>query len=180
MRERLGNEQHGLCAYCMARIETSGKIEHIVPQSQSTDKESLEWKNMVLVCHGGTGKPHALQTCDAHKEGRMLEVLSPLNKNSISLIKYSHSGRILSDNDQCMNDLESVLNLNVEWLVHTRKSVLDKVKSEIGRRLSPGKSGSKTFFKERLEKVQTPDSDGYLESYVGIVIWYLEKKMRRA
>lgn len=50
-------EQGHLCAYCMSRINADdGKhkttIEHCTPQSATTEKERLDYKNMVAVCWG--------------------------------------------------------------------------------------------------------------------------------
>lgn len=53
--ESLLSEQGHLCAYCMSRID-GGKhratIEHCIPQSASTEKERLNYKNMAAVCWG--------------------------------------------------------------------------------------------------------------------------------
>ena len=58
IRQSLLEEQGGLCAYCMRRIENNGhstRIEHWYPLS--ADKErALDYGNMLAVCHGGESK----------------------------------------------------------------------------------------------------------------------------
>ena len=49
------SEQGHLCAYCMSRIdENEGKhkttIEHCLPQAATSEKERLNYRNMVAVC----------------------------------------------------------------------------------------------------------------------------------
>ena len=51
------SEQGHLCAYCMSRIdENEGKhkttIEHCLPQAATSEKERLNYRNMVAVCWG--------------------------------------------------------------------------------------------------------------------------------
>jgi len=149
IRTHLCKEQHGLCAYCMARVTDTraSTIEHIIPRSTplTGDFLSLDWKNMVLSCEGGRGNDAKKQSCDAFKGNKLLANLSPLNDACMKRISYSQSGRIKSEKDQYKHDLEEVLNLNNTMLVYTRKQIITLLNQKESKR-----SGDKQAWKSHL------------------------------
>ena len=55
LRDALIKEQHGLCVYCMSRIENTAEstvIEHWYPLSKSKEK-ALQYENLFASCYGG-------------------------------------------------------------------------------------------------------------------------------
>lgn len=102
LREALVKEQHGLCIYCMSRIEntTDGKkgvvIEHWYPLSKSKDK-ALQYGNLFASCYGGQKSPvqgnRRIFCCDAKKHDAIIEV-DPCNQRMMEHIMYYSDGRI--------------------------------------------------------------------------------------
>lgn len=100
IRESLISEQHGLCAYCMSRIENSGEsttIEHLVPLSKSKSG-AMDYKNWLAVCMGGqniesTQGEDRIVCCDV-KKGNNTTMLSPLNQSQMDRIAYYDDGTI--------------------------------------------------------------------------------------
>ncbi|WP_368321733.1 hypothetical protein [Mediterraneibacter gnavus] len=182
IRENLLNEQGSLCAYCMRRInKKSMKIEHWYPEDRLSDRDKLEYKNMLGVCLGHIeGQGQKDDTCDTHK-GNALITVNPHNKKTLKEIKYkSKSGEIYSDDAEIDKDLNKTLNLNSmgQRLPENRKIKLDSVISELTRKFSKG-----TWSTERLEsfieEYSKPDAEGKKKEYLGIIIWYINKKINR-
>jgi uncharacterized protein (TIGR02646 family) len=86
-RDQAIRDQKGLCAYCEQKISSDDtlhrRIEHFHPKSDKTGTHnwSLDWKNMLAVCDGGSSSSqeeriiHPLPanlSCDAHKD-RMVQ-----------------------------------------------------------------------------------------------------------
>lgn len=97
IRRALSEEQHGLCAYCMARIQSTGEttnIEHWYPLSKSKTR-SMDYQNFLAVCSGGENSPDKKKVlCCDKKKGDKEAVLSPLDQEMMSHIVYSPSGMI--------------------------------------------------------------------------------------
>ena len=67
IRKRLLEDQGYLCAYCMRRIYDESsvdggvppmKIEHWFPESQCSEFQKLDFRNMLGVCMGNAGQPY--------------------------------------------------------------------------------------------------------------------------
>lgn len=177
LRTALLKEQGYLCAYCMKQLSDSNtevKIEHYEPRN---DDNQLEYGNLLAVCLGGEGKPNKFQTCDTHKgDNKNLEI-NPQNKHHMDMIYYCGDGRICTLNDVFDKDLNSILNLNESRLKAARESALSTLKTCIYNDLH-GKSGTKTYFPKRLYYYKEKQNDK-LNSYCGILIWYLQKKVHQ-
>lgn len=84
MMESLVREQHGICAYCMRRIETGSKssIEHVIPQSDADGVkhpvESLDYNNMLAVCKFND----VTLTCDSSRHNTPMKV-NPLVRQTL-------------------------------------------------------------------------------------------------
>lgn len=186
VRTALLKEQHGLCAYCMCRINNTSNlhIEHYEPQSVSiannNPAKTLDYNNMFGVCHGGRRNINSLGrkqlTCDAHRENTPLTV-NPLIRSSVEKIKYLEDGTIYSDDQMINTDLNETLNLNhySTPLRRSRKTTLDQLRKDLQRTLG----SQKKWPKSRLQKLYNQ----YLEAnprvlFCGIILWYLEKHMR--
>lgn len=168
LRDSLVSEQGYICAYCMKRIEKSSdiKIEHY--EARDSENE-LSYKNLLAVCKGNEGFPKERQTCDTRKGNEKLHI-NPQKVGDILTIFFTRNGEIKSSNSLFQKDLDEVLNLNDEFgkLITARKSALKALQKKI---TSMNKTQIKKLYNE-LEK-----ADRKIE-YVGILLWYLEKKIR--
>ncbi|MCT4620168.1 MAG: TIGR02646 family protein [Marinisporobacter sp.] len=179
IRKALLNEQGYLCAYCMKRIsETSMTVEHYSTQSNISEKEALDYNNMLGVCLGNRGKGQKNLTCDAHRGNDNLTI-NPFLKASINLICYDGSGKIYSDDPEINKDLDVTLNLNCEQVLlkTNRKRALEALKKYLLSLRSKG-TWKKEFLRRIKKKYESPNEIGKLEPYSGIILYYLNKKIR--
>lgn len=99
LREALVEEQHGLCVYCMSRIEAaedSTVLEHLYPLSKSKEK-ALQYENLFASCYGGQKADDVgrrrICCCDAKKHDAVIKV-DPQNQRMMENIVYDSEGRI--------------------------------------------------------------------------------------
>lgn len=181
IRKALLEEQGHLCAYCMKRISKNNiKIEHYNSQSNSTEKEALDFTNMLGVCDGNEGSgSNKTQTCDTHKGNTLLKV-NPFSSASIELIKYKNDGTIYSENEVINVDLNQTLNLNCEevMLKRNRKAALDALKAYLSKKKSKD-IWSKDLINKTLDIYLSKDNEGKLKTFNGIAIWYLKNKLNK-
>lgn len=117
IREGLVREQHGLCAYCMKRIEPDGSmnIEHFI--SVKGHKELvLDYKNMLGCCRGGSDESMSGQRvlcCDASKKEQEITI-DPRDKTMMERIRYNKNGRVYVDPEdgKLQHDIDHILMLN--------------------------------------------------------------------
>ena len=182
IRESLLREQGYLCAYCMRRIDKDHmKIEHWFPQNRlSGDQAKMDYKNMLASCEGHIeGSRDKDETCDTHKKEKIIKI-DPRDRSSVNQIKYkSRSGEIYADSPELEKDLNVTLNLNSarHLLKENRKEKLDSVINELHRKVNSG-AWNKTKLKAFASHYAKPDAKGQKEEYLGIILWYLEKRTR--
>lgn len=86
---------------------------------------------------------------------------------------YSKNGEIKSSHTDWDNEMNHILNLNKNILRKNRHSALKGVITQL-------KKGWKVSqVRKELEKWRNKESDGHYKPYCGIVISYLEKKLKR-
>lgn len=173
LRDALLNDQGYICAYCMNRIgKNNSKIEHIKSQSPNKYPElQLEYSNMVICCKGKTkNEAH----CDTSKgdEDISFDIFSDSFFNTISY--KSSDGEILSTNTVYNKEINKILNLNHKTIKINRFSVLDGVIKSISKK----KDWTKKGVNNQLTYWSNKDKDNKYQPYCGIIIWYLEKKLR--
>jgi uncharacterized protein (TIGR02646 family) len=128
LRERLCNEQKGLCCYCMNRIRPTYdgmKIEHWRPQSDYPD-EALAYGNLLGACDGGRQQPIRQQHCDTFKGNRKLS-RNPARDAVEERISYAPDGTIRSEDAMLNLELDEVLNLNTPLLKNQREAAVDVI-----------------------------------------------------
>lgn len=187
--EQLLEEQGHLCAYCMRRIPEKRTlpesvpavtIEHWLPRNPQDHEnfgQGLDYKNMFAVCSGNRGcGDRKKMTCDAYRGNVPLKV-NPCDAETLCGITYTSSGRIQSSNAEIDEDLNKRLNLNCEKisLPENRKRALQTMIEET--RKECGKGNITLYCKRKLEKIR--DAKDPKIPYVGILIWWLEKKIKR-
>lgn len=97
IRKSLVREQHGLCAYCMKRIEPNEKmnIEHYRP-IKGNKKLVLDYRNMLGCCKGGSdsGNFHnKVLNCDAAKRSQEITI-DPMDSSMMEKVRYDKQGRV--------------------------------------------------------------------------------------
>lgn len=193
VRRSLVEEQHYLCAYCMKRIHNdplSTTIEHWFPLSKDKER-ALDYNNMVGVCKGGSsvkvadGDKREL-CCDANK-GDIEIVISPMNKDHMSQIKYTKDGRIYTANTVLDKDINKKLRLNGIFnpdgsfkcdtstgLVKGRRDAYEKSVTIIKILSKKGKLTSAAI-KKQIEKIEKEEA---MQEFAGVIIFFLERKVR--
>jgi uncharacterized protein (TIGR02646 family) len=182
IRVSLVAEQKGICAYCMGRISVDAmKIEHFKSQSYCKDHNqpelAVDYANMLGCCKGNEGHPLQQQTCDSHKGDKEL-LYNPANPEDYAKLKirYLDDGTIKSDDAAFDEQLNSILNLNVAFLKHNRRDVIDGAKNALnyktGRR-------TKSQIQNMIVKISSL-TDGMYTPYFYAAVGYLEKQLARA
>ena len=183
LRQSLLSEQGGLCASCMRRLKfvpgvtTTTRIEHIKPRKLSLEEEkpeeTLSYNNMVLCCDGDIDGDENFH-CDRSKEDKCIS-FTPLDQNVFDTISYSSiAGTIKSSNPDYDSDFNDVLNLNHPRLKMNRQAVIKGLVREIGK-----KKWKKKDIMGKLRYYSSHTSKGQLHEYCGVIIWFLQKKLRQ-
>lgn len=171
LKESLLHEQGYLCAYCMRRIDIDKmKVEHIKPRRY--EDKIFDYNNLVACCEGKFGD---LRFCDTNKENREISI-NLFDQLDIDTISYSSKdGAIRSSNVVYSIDINEVLNLNCRILKENRIECLNGVILALGK----GGSWKGCDIRKKIKEYQSRDKDGRFKEYCGIVIWFLEKKMKK-
>lgn len=180
LRNALRDEQGHICAFCMRRIPLSkrdpneaefSKIAHLLTRRNHPGLK-FDFDNMVLCCAGNiNGEAH----CDKSQGSTdiTLPLFYPQLQESISYGSYT--GEIKSSDKNWNTQLKDVLKLNNSLLKLNRLETLNGI-----RQILEAKKWKKAKIQEKLNEWSNFDSQQMLKPYCGIVIWYLEKKLRAA
>ena len=172
IRKCLLIKQGYICAYCMGRIgPDSTTIEHFIPQSTDSSRD-LEYGNMLGVCPGNVGNPYKMQTCGCHRRDTKLTI-NPHIRTYIDTIRYTPNGEITSTVPAIKLDMNKTLNLNIKLLVQNRKDALDKLKEGLLKRKDTGTW--KLLAEKYIAKLNNAEKK---RQYYGILLWYLQSKVR--
>ncbi len=145
-----------------------------------SDAERLDYTNMLGACLGHiNGTKGADDTCDTHKQNTVITV-NPQDMTTLKKIKYrSATGEVYSEDEKIQEDLNRTLNLNSSkhMLMANRKAVLDTAIMELRKMQQKGIWNHKLM--ESVKAIyEGIDSDGKRKEYAGIVLWYLEKRLK--
>ncbi len=177
LRTALLNEQGYICAYCNRPIpvttsenrETS-RIEHIQCRDNYPERQ-LDYTNMVVCCPGFIdGTEH----CDKSKKNHNISFtpFSPAVQQSISY--GSKEADIKSSNTVWYREMNDILQLNNNLLKKNRNETLNGVRAVLET-----KKWRKAQIEHKLLAWSNKDNNNKYKAYCGIVIWYLEKKLRQ-
>lgn len=172
LRRSLLEEQGYICAYCMKKLENNSskvKIEHYVARDESNE---LDYRNLLAVCKGNEGEPFEKQTCDTRKGNEVLRI-DPQKEGDILTIEYTSNGEIKSNNPDFQEDFDNILNLNNTFgLVKSRREALNSLKRNLGKRKAH-------LTEDTIRRIYTRYLESEIkESYVGILLWYLQKRSK--
>ena len=177
LRDALLTEQGYLCAYCMRRIPAkapdnsdTARIEHIQPRKSHADRQ-LDYTNMVICCPGFI---NSSEHCDKSKKSQEIS-FTPFNIHVQNSITYSTKDGTLQSSDAGWNtEMNDVLCLNNNLLKINRSQVLEGIRAILEK-----KKWKRAELENQLHHWSNPNADGKRSPYCGIVIWYLEKKLRQ-
>lgn len=187
IRNNLFEEQHGLCAYCMRKIDKkSFNIEHYIPINQDY-KKALDYNNMLGVCDGGE-KKHSedkskFRCCDRSRDNECKLFVNPLNKNHIDSIYYLKTGEIKSSNPRIQSDLDS-LNLNGQKN-KDGKLVITDIDFIMGRKSAYEDyckmlESTKPITRQKLiQLIQNEENQSVYNNYEGVILFFLKKRLER-
>ena len=177
LRTALLVEQGYICAYCNRDIpvtksenrETS-RIEHIQCRENYPQRQ-LDYYNMVVCCPGFID---STEHCDKSKKNHNIS-FTPFNPAVQQSISYgSKEADIKSSNGTWDNEINTILKLNNKLLKKNRNETLDGVRAVLDK-----KKWSRAQIENKLLEWSNKDNEGKYKPYCGIVIWYLEKKLRQ-
>jgi uncharacterized protein (TIGR02646 family) len=177
LREYLTTEQRGICCYCLSRIRSNNeemKIEHWHSQTEYP-LEQLDYANLLGACKGNEGQTESDQYCDTYKGNKMLSrnPANPLHRVE-DLIHFTMDGRISSSDLNFDAELNSVLNLNVAFLINSRKEVFVALRRTLKKRGAI----SRTRW-ERLLRDWNGDSNvGELRPFSNVIVYWIRKHLR--
>lgn len=206
IRNALCKEQHGLCAYCMGRIDAqkreSVRIEHY--QALSENKAlALDYQNYLGVCFGGEKekeeKPHIL-CCDAARSEKSLTI-NPWDKRQMEAIGYSKDGTIFVSRkkgldpelaEKMQKDMDVVLVLNGEkdetgrvihdtatTLVAKRKSICESVFTQF-ERWDKKKCLTPEYLNDVIERLEKQlCDDAVADEYIGVRLYFYRRKYEK-
>ncbi len=199
IREALIQEQGGICAYCMKRINNKRntelnkyytEIEHYRSQDVYNGQDGkadlrLNYQNMLGVCNGNSGQPTNKLHCDKSKDTEQNKKFLPLKIDPLKpsceyLVQFRGNGVVFSTNEEIDVELTKVLNLNEENLVKNRKIAIDFAIQSINtkQKKKKVKKWSIAMIREEQNKWAKLYNTGYKE-YCQAVINYLDKKLKQ-
>lgn len=184
LRNSLLEEQGYLCAYCMKRIRKANKVKIEHYRARTSDNE-LVYANLLAVCDGNEtlrdekGKVNPkMFTCDTMKRDAVLHI-NPQNISDMEKISYDNQGKIYSADSECQKDLDSILNLNNSngYLISNRKAALKGILKKLSE-LHQGQDPLPLLLSLK-RYCDNPNLEGEYPEYVGIMRWYIDKKLKR-
>jgi uncharacterized protein (TIGR02646 family) len=179
MREALVREQHGLCCFCMQRVEPEVspvlrvKIAHWTPQAVDATRD-LEWRNLLAACHGNEGAPRERQHCDTRQANSRLSV-DPQTPSHVASLSYTTRGEVRAANGALQEDLDDRLNLNDEALCALRREAVVRMADALGRQRAMPFSPRE--IERAIARCETPDARGYLTPFAGVLAWWLRRRL---
>ncbi len=180
LKSALLEEQGYLCCYCMQRVHFDDmRVEHWQCQSFFPEQE-LDYSNLLAACHGNEAKrKHGNAHCDVAKANKILKYNPAKPEHDVEAhIKYRSDGSICSTDDEFNDQLEKILNLNCPDMKLDRKKTRDGVKQSIQKWTAQKRTAGK--LKRAIQDWRSPDpNDGMMRPYAGIVIYYLEKRLKQ-
>ena len=178
LRACLVQEQRGLCCYCMTQIRPDRgamKIEHWRAQATHPE-EQLDYSNLLAACMGNDGRRSADRYCETSKGDNDLS-RNPANPSHRveDLVRFLGDGTITSADPVFDAEIDEVLNLNLPFLVNSRKSVLRAFQEALGKRTL-----SRADLRKWLEDWNGEAGPGNLRPYCQVVVYWLRKRLSRA
>ncbi len=194
IKKLLIDEQHGICAYCMSRInERNIVIDHWMPLS-SGKKYVLDYNNFAGCCCGGRNKDRRKELCcEAAKDNEPITI-NPWDKDMMDNIKYTTDGKIVytGENIKIKNDINYVLKLNGELdskgkmrhdtptkLVENRKQQYKNF-CNLMHQMNENNYSQKRIVSELKRHIRKLETQDEYKEYVGVMIYFMKRKIATA
>ncbi len=153
-------EQHGLCAYCCARIDVdSSHNEHVIPQSRDPNR-TVDFSNLVASCKTD-------RQCGKAKKNQVLP-LTPWDPRCETDLIFSLSGAVKGANIPATETIR-ILNLDNRALREKRKRMIDCLIYQEGNL----QLLDDNLLKILLDEMQPIDPDGCLQPYAPVLVHIL-------
>ncbi len=179
LRAALVRDQHGVCCFCMQRIEPEVgpelrvKIAHWMPQVVDRGRD-LEWTNLLAACPGNEGTPRERQHCDT-RQGNDVLTVDPRERTHVASLSYTTRGEVRSSREDLQADIEERLNLNDAALCARRREAVLGMVNALGRlRAAPIRDAD---LRRQLVRCETPDARGYLPPFAGALEFWLRRRL---
>lgn len=144
-----------------------------------SEKESIDYANLLGVCMGGSDGKNTELTCDSNKGDKRITI-NPTDKAIINKIRYDRDGTIHSDDQNIDHDLQETLNLNskTHFLPQNRYTALKKVYENMRKDFKDAPF-TYTQVKKTIKKFESTDKHGKKEEYSGFVLYFLKKRLKQ-
>ncbi len=192
IRKTLISEQHGLCAYCMRRIENNDNM--VIEHYKHINKDNaLDYQNMLGCCDGGRNKVEdnkGCLCCDASK-GNQEITISPWDKNLVDRIRYTKYGmiKVVPDDKEINRQINEILKLNGKLdsngnyisdtstgLVAGRKAAYNSYEKLMKSFDSvKNKKGIEAQIRKVIDKIE--NSDIY-DEYTGVILYFMKRRLK--
>ena len=135
IRKKLLEDQGYICCYCQKRItgirangHIDTEIEHIKPQEDCTDIETVQYDNLLVSCDGNQLKNNSLlreedRHCNNFRQSKPLDI-NPLSYDCEEKIYYDFLGGIHAKNNDIYAE-NTINNLNLSILHRVRKMYIE-------------------------------------------------------
>ena len=130
LHQALLQEQGFICCYCERRIDLlSSHIEHLKPQCDCTDAETVDFTNLLACCQGEGEISLKPEHC-GQKRGNQALKITPLNPACVNAFAFTEDGQILANSTQVTHEAAmsviEVLGLNIRKLQRMRESAIQQ------------------------------------------------------
>lgn len=187
--DALLQEQGGLCAYCMARINIKTiQIEHWIPQKgehyadqytqEDCDELAIDYRNMLGVCPGGEGRAYKYTTCDEHRKNPRI-MIDPRQQWMVDSLQYRRDGTITSTDKDIVHDITVTLNLNEATLIANRQRAWEACKQIMQKQRKTG-TWTKAMISKQIARYEGRNESGNRLPYAGFVLYWLKKYWQKA
>lgn len=172
VRQALLEEQHSVCCYCTCPISRDNlRVEHWDPQKLAPERR-LEWRNLLGACSGNKGQPGQTH-CDISKGSERIEI-DPQSAKYDKALRYTNSGKMITDDPGLQKEVDEILCLNVEKLQRAREAALKaflkdyQVKKENLKQVG--------YTRKHLERVENRINQHPAKPFQHIILSFLRRK----
>jgi uncharacterized protein (TIGR02646 family) len=202
LRAALFADQHGLCAYCLSRLNNPTKhedprpkaggmkVEHFAARNErgideaESHRRCFDWQNLLGVCPGGEDVQRRevvdKKFCEAAR-GNVALSFNPASfpPDVSALLRSTDRGELrpapdLNESDRVkLNAQIKTLHLDAPWLQENRRRAIDAARKKLQSQ------GFKRQTLHALRDAVTTPKDGLLPEQCLWVEHYLQKKLRQ-
>lgn len=176
LKDRMFEEQGGICCYCGCRLEYPKQPQYIVEHVFPKEKDRTiagEYENFLLSCKPTEEEEEKRQKspkkeckkffhCDKSKGSEVITV-TPLQKDCHKHLVYDEFGGISGVDGNDEEDVDT-LNLNCEWLRARRRAAIDGELYDENNELLP-----EDELRQRLETIMDKDENGKYTEFCFVV-----------